>query len=222
MNTDFFDFSFGDFGLVADLALCNPHFGDFWPLLDGCHAVYRGQNGNIDYTEVQALMDLDDSQVTIDHQDLPPGTSWDYIRRQVSGCGLASGDSAPICKILIDENGDAFADVPNPPLNLTATAVAGGKIKLRWRYSAINQAVSPTGFNVYDVDSGKLGEVIYKGPGDYIYITGALSHGQLYNFRVRSYKLDAGESQNSDYVTIAADAVGPGAITGLRASWTEK
>jgi concanavalin A-like lectin/glucanase superfamily protein len=149
MDIVFLNSSFGDFGPVADLALCNPHFGDFWSLLDGCHAVYRGQNGNIDYTEVQALMGIDDSEVTIDYQDLPPGTSWDYIRQQVSGCGLASEDSVPICKILIDENGDAFAEVPNPPLSLTATAVAGGKIKLRWRYSAVNQKIKPTCFNVY-------------------------------------------------------------------------
>lgn len=211
----------GDFdnGLLLRQSLVD---GDFWTIGDGCHLVYRGQNGDIDYTEIQVLMGLDDSEVTINHQDLPPGTSWDYIRRQVSGCGLASEDSTPICKVLIDASGDAFADAPNPPLSLTATAVAGGKIKLRWRYSAINQVVSPTGFNVYDVDSGKLGEARYKGPGEYIYITGALSHGQLYNFRVRSYKQGAGESQNSDYVTIAADAVGPDAITDLHTSWVAK
>jgi Concanavalin A-like lectin/glucanases superfamily len=148
MDPVLFNFNFGDFGPIADHAL-NPHFGDFWPLLDGCHVVYRGQNGSIDYTTVQAVMDLEDSEVTINHQDLPPGTSWDYIRQQVSGCGLVSDDSVPICKVLIDDDGDAFADVPNPPLNLTATAVVGGQIKLRWRYSTVNQKIKPTCFNVY-------------------------------------------------------------------------
>lgn len=438
----------GDFGsgLLLRQSLVD---GDFWTIGgDGCHLVYRGQNSNIDYTEVQTLMDIDDSEVTIDHQYLPPGTSWDYIRQQVSGCGLASEDSAPLCKILIDKNGDAFAEVPNPPLNLTATAVAGGKVKLRWRYSAVNQKIKPTCFNVYyddgvgsayigndgavdpdavlilhfdgadggtdtidtsgsghtvttsgdfelddaqvkfgntsgkfsadadivsvgdhsdfdfgtdaltimchfridkivlsknavfchkygdsthyvklyyvenpesgsefffDVRNGaaslymysdadqieadtwyhlcvvrsgddwklflngnvvdiknnnislpdtsgqlksygssdfvwwlddlvatkqalytaafdvptrpygvRLGDVKARGSGEYSFVTEALTHGKTYNFRVRSYKQGAGESQNSDYVSITADAVGPDAITDLHASWTDK
>jgi len=190
--------------------------------------VYRGQDGNIDYETVVAEMDVDDTQVTIAAQNLPPNTIWDYVRRQFSFCDLASEDS-PVCTIVIDEDGEMSLAAPNPPVSLTIEKVAGAKMQLRWRYTPIGEEISPTGFKIY-MDSG--GGFDFETPedtvaysqgrsGEHTWISGTLSHGQTYRFTVRSYRTGAGESANTDFVAAAADSQGPAAITGLAASWEE-
>jgi len=57
--------------------------------------------------------------------------------------------SVDIAILMIDASGDALQTAPNPPQNLTAEAVAGGKIKLNWFYSTFNQAVNCDGFHIY-------------------------------------------------------------------------
>ncbi len=96
--------------------------GDFWPRPAGCHTVYRGQDGVMDYDTIQAVMEIADSQVTINYQDLPASTIWHFLRRQVSDCGLESDDS-PACVVVIDSAGDMIGDTPNAPHNLTIKKV---------------------------------------------------------------------------------------------------
>jgi len=205
-------------------------FGMFWVRTSGCHTIYRGQDGNMNYNDVQAVMELADSQIAISNQDLPVNTNWRYIRRQVSYCGLESADS-PVCDVKIDSSGDVRLAAPNPPLSLTATPQAGGKIKLQWRYSTYNQAVAPTGFRVY-IDSGSgfdfetptatvsAPSVLSRIAGyDFSWTSDALSHGTTYRFCVQSYKTASGETQNTNYVAAVADSVGPNAITDLRSRW---
>src|SRR5512133_1051362 len=96
--------------------------------------IYRGQDGVIDYDTVVATMDLADTQVTIPAQALPAGTRWDYVRRlKASDCALESPDS-PSCKVRISAAGAMIPDAPNAPSNISAAAIAGGSIRLRWRY----------------------------------------------------------------------------------------
>ena len=202
--------------------------GWFWERLSGCHTVYRGQDGNIDYETIQAVMALGASQVSMPNQALPADTRWHYIRRQVSGCGLESDDS-PVCEVVIDSSGDMISDTPNPPLDLTIEQLSGGKLKLRWRYTRLAEEIAPTGFNIY-MDSGSgfnfdtpTATVPYGlgGMGEFEWISGALTHGLLYRFCIRSYRTGGGETRNTDFVAALADSVGPDAITGLRATWQE-
>lgn len=209
--------------------------GDFWSRISGCHTVYSGQDGNIDYDELLAVMDLDDTQVSIAHQNLPPNTIWEYIRRQVSGCGMESDDS-PGCIVAIDADGDMIGKAPNKPLSVTVEVLSGGRLKLRWRYTVLNEEVAPTGFKIY-MDSGSgfdfdtpQATVLYRSRGtgglewrggEFAWASGALSHGQLYKFIVRSYRDGEGESQNTDFVAAVADSVGPSAITNIRATWED-
>jgi len=202
--------------------------GWFWVRLLGCHTVYRGQDGDIDIDNIQAVMELEDTQVAIANQNLPPNTIWHYIRRQVSDCGLESGNSDP-CVVVIDSNGDMVGDTPNPPMLLTIEKLAGAKFRLRWRYTRISEEIAPTGFHIY-MDSGSGfnfsspdATVNYGlgGRGEFSWTSGALTHGQQYRFCVRSYHEGAGESQNTNYVAAVADSQGPDAITGLRTSWQE-
>jgi len=193
-----------------------------------CHTVYRGQDGNMNYDDIQSVMGLGDSQVSIPNQALPANTIWHYIRRQVSDCGKESLDSAA-CVVVIDSGGDMIGDTPNSPMSLVVEQLAGGKLKLKWRYTTINQEVAPTGFKVYQ-DSGSgfnftspTATVAAKSEsrGEYSWTSGALSHGNRYRFVVRSYKQGAGEDQNLSIVSAVADSQGPAAITGIRATWQE-
>jgi len=201
--------------------------GRFWMRPAGCHTVYRGQDGNIDYDNIQAVMELDDNQVSIANQDLPAETRWRYIRRQVSDCGLESPDS-PACVVVIDSAGNMRGKTPNPPLNITIENLSNARFKLRWRYIRLSQEASPTGFRIY-MDSGSgfdfntpLATVENRlgGPGEFNWTSEPLTDGQLCKFVVRSYTTDT-ESQNTNFVAAIADSQGPDAITGLRADWEQ-
>jgi len=201
--------------------------GWFWIRSDLFHTVYRGQDGYIDYDDIQAIMELEDSQITLSDQNLPPNTLWHFLRRQVSDCGLESPDS-PLCIINIDSNGDMMLPAPNRPLDMIVEQLEDGKARLRWRYSNIGEEVSPTGFRIY-MDSGSGFDfgtpddsVSYGlGRGEFSWTSSSLEDGQLYRFCVRSYREAAGETVNNDTVSIIIDAIGPDAITGLTASWEE-
>ncbi len=200
--------------------------GWFWQRINGCQTVYRGQDGDMDYDNIQAVMELTDSQVTVPHQVLAPKTIWHYLRRQVSDCGIESLDG-PIAVITIDSDGDMIPLTPNCPHCLEIEKVSGGKLKVLWRYTEIGQEIIPTGFRIF-IDSGSGFDfaspdatVAYNigGSGEYEWTSDALSDGQQYRFCVRSYATGAGESQNTDYVAATADSGGPLAVTGLLASW---
>ena len=201
----------------------------------GGHKVYRSQDGNADNFVAQAFMAPDAESVTIAGQYLPVDTKWHYIRRAVCRHGEESPDSKPPCIIYIDDAGDAEGSSPNPPVNLSATSTAGGKIKLRWRYSCLNQIVKPMAFRVY-IDSGSGFD--FSSPDDTVtapngldraggsfeinWESDALVHGTNYRFVVRSYNsTTGGETQNTNAVSAIADDTGPAAITGLTASYQE-
>lgn len=136
-------------GYLADYGGMLTH-GWFFPkqAADGI-TVYRGQDGEIDYDHPVALMAIDDDELSLADQDLPANTIWHYVRRTVKKCcGLESADS-DFCRVRVDSDGVMILDAPNPPLDLTAEVLSGGRIRLRWFYSAAGQEVAPTGFNIY-------------------------------------------------------------------------
>ena len=201
--------------------------GRFWVRTSRCYTVYRGQDGVMDYDIAQAVMQSDDSDVTVPGQALPAGTIWHFVRRQVSDCGLESADSDAVI-LTIDSDGDMIGLTPNAPASLEAEQVAGGKIKVRWRYGRVAEEISPTGFNIY-IDSGSGFDfdtadatVAYSlsGNGEFEWESDALDDGHSYRFCVRSYAI-SGETQNIDYVVETADSSGPDAVTGLSATWEE-
>ncbi|HIJ67725.1 MAG TPA: hypothetical protein HPP51_05515 [Planctomycetes bacterium] len=225
MDTKFFDSLYqGDSpnGVKLGMPLTG---GDFWPRQAGCHTVYRGQDGDIDYDTIQAVMESGDSQVSVANQGLPANTIWYFIRRQVSGCGLESPDSDE-CVVQIDADGAMLRKMPNQPTNLTIEQVAGAKLKLQWIYSSLGQQIAPTGFKIY-IDSGSGFD--YESPADtvsyssgrdsFAWTSDALTDGQLYKFVVRSYTTGEGQTQNTNYVAAFADSTGPPAITDINASW---
>jgi hypothetical protein len=183
--------------------------------------IYRGQDGVIDHGTVVATMDLADTQVQIPAQDLPAGTIWNYVRRlKASDCALESPDS-PGCQVRITPAGAMIADAPNDPTNLVAEAIAGGSIRLRWRYCEIRQAVTPTAFRIY-IDSGSGFNFAspsatltygFGGGGEFSKTITGLTPGVRHRFCVRAYNgTTLGESQNTDSVAATPISSGP---TGL-------
>lgn len=228
-----------NFGRVCYLQAATVHFfNDYYQPVHGMPKfyrfefnkpdlhLYRGQDGIIDYNNIVAGMDEDDVSISIPNQALPPNTIWDFVRRRVSLCNLESADS-PACRVIIDSNGDMLGQTPNKPLNLTIEKLAGAKLKLRWRYTRLGEEIAPTGFNIY-MDSGDgfdfdtpADMVSFNRGVEFSWISDELVNGQTYRFCVRSYRTDAGESQNTNFVSAEADSQGPDAITDLQASWEE-
>jgi hypothetical protein len=198
--------------------------GRFWLRPSGCHTIYRGQDGIINYDDIQAVMGIDDDEITVPAQELAAGTNWHYVRRQCSGCGLESADS-PAAVIAINPAGDYIGQLPNNPQTITAELVAGGKIRLRWRYVKKGQEIAPSGFKIYINDGSGFdfenpdATVPYRGSVEYTWLSDALTHGRRYKFAVRSYALNAGATNNTDFVAAIADSQGPAAASGLEISW---
>lgn len=184
--------------------------------------IYRGQDGQIDYGTVIETMAIDDTDVSIVGQDLPPNTIWHYVRRQVrgDGCGL-EGESSDPCVVAIDLNGDMRPESPNPPTDVIAEPISGGKIRLRWRYSSAGEEIAPGGFAVYQANSHEFSEVptsILIGGilpmNEFSWVSDVLADG-LYYFVVKSFTFSGGLSFPSSLVTAFADSEGPPAIVNL-------
>ena len=203
--------------------------GEFWSRIDGCHVIYRGQDGVIDHETIVGVGDADDETFTIAAQSLAANTIWHYVRRAASGCGLESDDGDPAI-VEIDSDGLWIGATPNIPYNLEINQVAGAYLQLRWRYSSVGQVSEPTGFYIYQALDGEsfdfdtpTATVTYSASSrrEFTWLSAALVHGSKYKFCVRSYRDGDGMSQNSSYVSAVADSVGPAAITGLITSWEE-
>jgi len=227
MEAKFFDSLFGGDSAKGVKLCMGITEGDFWSRPAGCHTIYRGQDGKMDYDNIQAAMDLNAADVAILAQDLPPNTIWHYIRRRCGDCGLESPDS-PACIIIINSDGDMIASTPNVVKHLTAVQLSGGRLKLRWHYYGTTEEVKPTGFKIF-MDSGSGFDfgtpdaiVSYRGAIEHSWTSPALVHGQRYKFIVRSYTENAGQTINTNYVAALADALGPPAASGLMIDWAEQ
>ena len=175
----------------------------------------------MNYGTAVGTMDLAATQVTIAAQDLPAGTIWNFVRRRkASDCSLESPDS-PGCEVRIAPAGAMIADAPNAPSNLVAEPIAGGSIRLRWRYCEIRQPVAPTAFRIY-IDSGSgfnfatpSSTLTYSfgGGGEFTKPITGLTAGTLHRFCVRAYNsVTLGETQNTDSVTATPIATGPAGL----------
>jgi hypothetical protein len=192
------------------------------------YRIYRGQDGVMDYDHVQATMDLDDEDVAIPDQSLPANTIWHYIRRWVSDCDIESPDSDPTI-VRIDSDGEMIPLTPNAPFNLQIEQVAGAKLRVRWRYSEIDQEIAPSDFYIYTSGSSEFNfefcadSVSYYagGNGEFEWTSAELFADLLWCICVRSYAEGAGESQNTNFVSAIADSGGPPAAANLAATWEE-
>ena len=184
--------------------------------------VYGGRDGEIDYETAVAMMELDAEEVEIADQDLPANSIWHYVRRQVRDeCGLES-ESSDACIVQIDGDGQARSPAPNTPQALTAEAIAGGKVKLRWRYSPDGQAAAPHGFAVYQTQVRPFGStpagIVFGGfaPNmEFTWYSLELAEG-TWHFAVVAFNNGGGISPPATVMAVV-DATGPAAIQTLLA-----
>lgn len=225
MDAKFFNSLFAGF-CSNSIKLCQSLlFGNFWSRPAGCFIIYGGAP-TLDYTKILAVGNLSDSQFAIGNQTFAPSSTYKFIRRQASDCGLESPDS-DIFTLTTDENG-TIALRPNIPQDMLLERLAGGKFKLRWRYIRTNQLIEPKGFHIY-IDSGggfnfsnPLVTVGYYGAIEHSWNSSAYTNGHTYKFCIRSFADGAGETQNTDYVQGIADSQGPPAADGVQISVEEE
>jgi len=181
--------------------------------------IYRGQDGRINYETPVATMWPGQEVVEIADQDLPANTTWHYVRRAVRlcCCGKESDDSHA-CIVRIASDGQSIGPSPNPPTDILAEPIAGGAIRLRWRYEPGGQAVAPETFSIsLDTLDNEVGVVPagFAIGGVYVWLSEPFEHGRLVRLCVRSAGRDGARSSNTYFVSAVADAQGPEAIHGL-------
>jgi hypothetical protein len=191
--------------------------------------VYAGQDGVINYVTPVATMLLADTSVNITI-DMPANTIWHFVRRRVAPCALESADS-DVCIVKIDADGDMIPLAPNLPTHLAAEAIAGGDVRLRWRYCTIHQEIVPTAFRIY-IDDGSGFDFDtpdaslsygYGGNGEFSYDLTGLTPGTRYRFCARAYNsTSTGETQNESAVACTPIATGPAAFSAAIAASEEE
>ncbi|GAG18745.1 unnamed protein product, partial [marine sediment metagenome] len=85
---------------------------------------------------------------------------YNYGVRAEDAGGKEEMNSDVTVTVKINDAIEEVPDLPNAPVGLTATPVAGGKIKLDWLYDTTNQEVAPWQFGVYFDDN--TGNVDYN------------------------------------------------------------
>lgn len=191
---------------------------------DEMYLVFRDDGaGTFDYTMPCGLYEDGDTTVTIVQQDLD-GAEWQYVACGVSPGGTM-GEPSSVCVIVVDGAGAMDYQPGNEPTGQTATAIAGGKIRVTWLYNMTDQPAEPTGFKVYQDDGGGFvlahTEPYVEGRGRYTYTTDALTGGVTYDYYVRTYRTVSGsdyETTNTTAVSATADDAGPAAIDPLTAT----
>jgi hypothetical protein len=184
--------------------------------------IYRGQDGVIDYVTPVAVMALEDTEIEITAQDLPPNTIWHYERKQIRGDCSLEGEASNPCIIYMDAAGDMRSAAPNPPMDLTAEPIVGGKVRLRWRYSTAGQEAAPAGFAVFQIQTTPFSEtpagIILGGiglRGEFMWDSDVLTGTWL--FMIKAFTMSNGLSLPSCIVMATTDSQGPPAIETLLA-----
>jgi hypothetical protein len=169
--------------------------GWFWALRAGCTAVYRSGDGDPHHAEFgspAAVGEIADNVIRIPHVDLGPDATCCYVARRFNGCGRQDRTLGAAALVHTGPDGQLAPPAANPVLWLQAQRASGGRVRLAWFYSPLDQRVTPQAFQVYwdnrtgEIDFGSpLATVAYEGHGLYEHRTGALEEGR-YLFAVRA------------------------------------
>lgn len=203
----------------------NPLLGGWFPAGESVlyyYNIYGGRDGIIDYdTPLAASIAANQASAAVNIA-LPPNSVWQFTRTKVAvDCDLQSPPSRPVTAH-IGPDGHLLPASPAAVAALIAEAVAGAKIRLRWRYVPTPDSVRPTKFDIF-IDDGSGFDfaspddsVAYVSAGSYAWISPTLIDGKRYRFVARSTSVvTGGSSRNTSAVSAIADSTGPQAITGI-------
>ena len=199
--------------------------GWFWPRVNGCEVLYRGLSVEaVDFDNILAVGEIDASQISppdyIGHQ---ASTTYFYVVHRVNNCGSEEQSLAAAVKIVIDEDGDLAPAEPNDIFLVKVRQVEGGKVKLIWFYSPLEQGSEPLCFKIYY--DGRMGQINYQnavavityvGKKFYSYQTSTLQAGR-YLFVVRAEDTEGVDDGSFAELKVGITAECPAAIDILSA-----
>lgn len=192
----------------------------------------NGGSGYIDYTT--PLATVNSPTVTWESGAIVAAGIYNYgVRAEDAGGKEEFNSDVTVTVKIKDTPIEEVPDLPNAPVGLTATPVAGGKIQIDWLYDTTNQEVVPSLFSIYyDNNTGTVDYVNALSTKAYstgtvsgrhlafTYTTAALGDGLDYEFGVRAKSATGDEEENEVTVTEIADATAPNAPTGLAGAET--
>jgi len=194
--------------------------GWFWMRVDGCSALYRGDEMRcIDFENILSVGNLKAASIS------PPGyvehcgnSTYFYVVRRFNQCGVAERTLAAAVKLSFDTNGNLVAPRPNDIFSSMVEVAEGDKVRLMWFYSVLEQKSAPVRFNIYhdngtgQVDYGNaVATIAYEGRMFYSYKSGALGAGR-YLFAIRAEDADGAENDSPALLRMQVPSGSPDAI----------
>jgi hypothetical protein len=199
--------------------------GWFWPRVNGCVVLYRGLSIDaVDLDNILAVDEVDALQIgPPDYVSHKAGTAYLYVVHRANNCGGEEQSMAVAVKVVIDENGDLAPAEPNDIFLVKAGQMEGGKVKLIWFYSPLEQGSKPLCFKIYyDGGTGQINyqnavaAITYAGRKFYSYQTNTLQAGR-YLFVVRAEDAEGVDDGSFAEVKVGISAEHPAAIDILSA-----
>ncbi len=200
--------------------------------IDKYNIFSNGGAGFIDYTT--AIASVNSPTVTWESGAIVAAGTYNYGVRAEDASGKEEFNTDVTVTIKIKDTPiEEIPDLPNAPVGLTATPVAGGKIQLDWLYDTTDQEVVPLLFSVYY--DNNTGTMDYVTPLDtvlystgtvngrflaFTFTTGVLGDGLDYEFGIRSESAAGNEEENEVTVTETADLTAPNPPTALAGAET--
>jgi hypothetical protein len=182
-----------------------------------CYRLYRGVGdslANVDFTTPVATVHSAMSAETFVGLTHAASTKYTYVLRPVLN-GLEMPSIA--CRVLFetDGSGEWIGLTPASPQTLSATAKAGGTVRLSWSYRTAAGKAAPATFGVYYGTSPAIvkgtpqATVAYTADGRFFHIL-SLTDGVAYWFAVTALSATGKESSLSNvFGPIIADAAAP-------------
>jgi len=187
--------------------------GDFWPRINGCCLLYRGQDScRVDFGRILKAAELGEEAIEVpcwvEHNS---DTIYYYVLRNVNRCGKEEKTFCGAVKVVLDEDKQIDKGRPNRVLDITARQIEGSCVELLWRYSPLCQESAPRTFNVYsDFGSGQLdfdnpaGTIDYSGRGHYRWVSAELEQGRyLFAIKLEDEKGQSGRSDKQIAVELS-------------------
>ncbi|MFH0981573.1 MAG: hypothetical protein V2A79_08550 [Planctomycetota bacterium] len=200
-------------------AVCATNGWSF-PRIRGGYNLYRGTPTPADIDDTLPVGAAGPTATTVSNFSWRPhaaGTEYFYVLRAIGGGGMESPPSQASVSIAFDGAGAFLGGRPNPPTGLAVAQAAGGRLVLRWSYSARDEEVAPTEFRIYS--DGGTGTMDYEhaaaqvpypaGERHFSHTTGTHAHGSRRRWAVRAMSADGRHDGNETVVEAMADAVGP-------------
>jgi hypothetical protein len=142
--------------------------------------------------------------------------------RAVSACRVRDVEPERLKRVRFDASANLISPVPNAPVGLKLTRLAGGSIRASWMYLDQRQAAVPQRFNVYVAIGSSAWsfasasvQVSYSSRRDFTADLGPFDHATLVRVIVRAEASGGFEEKNWAATAIGADAQGPDAPSAL-------